>query len=178
VLNGVASMDDQNIVQPEDTQQVVTDGDGNLDLLLLGPTNIANYEQTVTVKKKFDSVRFKDDISLSGTVLGYQMDVVSAENAAGVKIFPSGLLSYRPSLDRFPGHLALSLTMVSKVTKLQGATCSPSSGPRCSSSRSCCQLLLQWTGRILTRIFYLGKVRIFLSVCPLFKSCILGILPF
>eukprot|EP00092_Neocalanus_flemingeri_P035205 GFUD01038309.1.p1 GENE.GFUD01038309.1~~GFUD01038309.1.p1 ORF type:complete len:2685 (-),score=552.78 GFUD01038309.1:99-8153(-) len=88
ISSGTWTLSEANAyVSPDSTQDVKVDEDVNLDLLLLNPTDIPNYLHTVSADKKFTSVFFNEDVYLSGTVLGYNMNKIQSDNAAGVKIF-------------------------------------------------------------------------------------------
>jgi len=66
--------DSGSYVAPTETQDVSVDSDGNLDLLLLAPTSISNYQHIVSAKKTFDSVLFNENVISDGTVLGYSLN--------------------------------------------------------------------------------------------------------
>ena len=68
----------------DDFDIVEVDSAGNLDLLLLGPTNIEGYEHSVTGLKTINRMELKENLTVSGTVLGYNMDDVARDFEAGV----------------------------------------------------------------------------------------------
>ena len=55
------------------TGQVDVDSDGNLELLLLGPTNLTGYSHAVSARKNFTAVHFMENVTVTNLVIGYNM---------------------------------------------------------------------------------------------------------
>ena len=95
-----------DVIQDSVDGTVQVDSDGNLELLLLGPTTLSSYSHSVSSRKDFPSVHFMENVTVNSLVLGYNMTRLAAEQEAGVSLLTEDLsipeltLSSVDALDR------------------------------------------------------------------------------